>query len=168
MAHTIEIRQMRADDLPAVLEIQAACYTELVPESMQSLRAKLCACPLTCFVALLHGRTVGYLIALRWQFSSPPELNADTCTLPSSPDCLYLHDLAVSPEARNAGAGDALVGSFLENLMKSDLQRASLVAVQNSARYWERFGFRVVPPSASLKDKLSTYGKSVEYMERPA
>jgi predicted N-acetyltransferase YhbS len=165
--HTvIDMRLMAAADLAAVLEIQAVCYTELTPESKESLHAKLRASPSTCFIASIAGDTVGYLFALPWELSNPPMLNAATCRLPASPNCLYLHDLAVAPHARKSGAGRALVEAFLTRLRELELGRASLIAVQNSTPYWERHGFRAVPPSASLKAKLSTYGEGVEYMER--
>jgi predicted N-acetyltransferase YhbS len=164
MQTIIDIRMMTEADIPAVLEIQAICYTELTPESDASLHAKLRASQSTCFIASLGGDTVGYLIALPWEFSSPPVLNAATCRLPPSPDCLYLHDLAVSPRARRFGTGRALVEAFLARLSESGLGRASLVAVQDSAPYWERYGFRAVPLSAPLHARLSSYGASVAYM----
>lgn len=168
MKTVIDIRMMAEADLPAVLEIQAACYTEVTPESKESLHAKLSASQSTCWIASLEGDTVGYLISLPWDFSSPPVLNAETCRLPSSPDCLYLHDLAVTSSARKLGAGRALVEEFLIRFRELDLGRASLIAVQNSAPYWERYGFRAVSLSEPLKTKLSTYGEGVAYMERAA
>src|SRR5512138_915699 len=156
---------MTTADIPAVLEIQAACYTELVPESQASLRAKLHASRSTCFIASVGDATAGYLIALPWVFASPPELNAGTCELPASPDCLYLHDLAVAPASRRFGVGRALVDAFFAELARLALARASLVAVQNSAPYWARYGFRVIDPTAGLQAKLSSYGEGVAYME---
>jgi predicted N-acetyltransferase YhbS len=166
MQTVVDVRTMADADLPAVLEIQAICYTEVTPESKASLHAKLSASQSTCLIASLEGYTVGYLIALPWEFSNPPALNAQTCRLPPSPSCLYLHDLAVTPDARRFGTGRALVEAFLTRLKRLGLGRASLVAVQNSAPYWERYGFRAVPQSESLKAKLATYGMSVLYMER--
>jgi predicted N-acetyltransferase YhbS len=168
MQPVVDIRMMTAADLPAVLDIQAACYTGVKPESKESLQAKLSASRSTCLIASVGGRTVGYLISLPWDFSRPPALNAQTCELPSSPSCLHLHDLAVTPHARASGAGRALVEAFLARLRRSDLGRASLVAVQNSAAYWERFGFRPVPPSALLNASLLTYRDDVAYMELTA
>ncbi len=94
--------------------------------------------------------------------------NAATCHLPGSPDCLYLHDLAVLPGARRTGAGRALVGEFMNRLRASSTGRACLIAVQNSMSYWARHGFRPVPLSGALKARLSTYGDQVVYMERAA
>jgi len=116
MQTVIDIRMMAETDIPAVLEIQAVCYTAVTPESDESLHAKLRASQPTCFIASLEGDTVGYLISLPWEFSSPPVLNAETCRLPLSPDCLYLHDLAVAPSARQFGTGRALVEAFLTQL----------------------------------------------------
>jgi ribosomal protein S18 acetylase RimI-like enzyme len=168
MQTVVDIRMMVEADIPAVLEIQAVCYTELTPESKASLHAKLGASQPTCLIASIEGAAVGYLISLPWEFSSPPELNAETCQLPMAPDCLYLHDLAVTPGARKYGAGRALVEAILVRLRELGLERASLIAVQNSAPYWERYGFRAVPPSGPLKARLSTYGEDVVYMERAA
>jgi len=165
MQTAIDIRMMGSADIPAVLEIQAVCYTEVTPESDESLHAKLKASQSTCFIASIEDDIVGYLISLPWEFSSPPALNAETCRLPLLPDCLYLHDLAVTPGARKFGTGRALVEAFLSRLRGLGLGRASLTAVQNSAPYWERYGFRAVPLSEPLKAKLSTYGEGVLYME---
>lgn len=164
MQTVIDIRTMAESDIPAVLAIQVVCYTALTPESDASLHAKLSASQSTCFIASIGGDVVGYLISLPWEFSNPPALNAQTCRLPDSPDCLYLHDLAVAPEARRFGTGRALVDAFLAQLQASGLGRASLVAVQDSAPYWERYGFRPVPLSAPLEAKLATYGERVLYM----
>lgn len=166
MQSVVDVRRMAHADLPAVLEIQATCYTEIVPESKESLHTKFSASQSTCLIASLEGRTVGYLIALPWEFSSPPMLNAETRRLPSSPSCLYLHDLAVTPDARKFGAGRALVEAFLTRLKRMGFGRASLVAVQGSAPYWARHGFRAVPPSEPLRARLSTYGRGVHYMQR--
>lgn len=153
-------------DLSAVLEIQAACYLEVAPESRKSLLSKLTATPSTCFVAVADSLIAGYLIALPWQFDSPPALNSENCVLPQSPDCLYLHDLAVAPAMRKVGAGRALVEMFLRQLQKLKIDRASLIAVQSSAPYWMRYGFQVVTLSAELKEKLASYGSGVQYMLR--
>jgi predicted N-acetyltransferase YhbS len=164
MKKVIDIQMMAEADIPAVLEIQAVCYTELTPESNESLHAKLKASQSTCFIASLEGDTVGYLISLPWDFSNPPVLNAKTCRLPPSPNCLYLHDLAVAPGARKTGAASALVEAFLSQLRHLGLERASLVAVQNSASYWQRYGFQAAPQSDALKRKLASYGVGVQYM----
>ena len=162
---TPDIRGMTTADLPAVMAIQAACYTELVPESQASLEAKRAASPSTCLVAARDGTVIGYLFALPWTAGQPPALDARTCELPSEPDCLYLHDLSVAPIARQGGTGRALVEAFRARMAVLGLARAALVAVQDSVPYWERYGFRMAALAAPRQAALATYGRAVAYME---
>ncbi|MCV2350451.1 GNAT family N-acetyltransferase [Paucibacter sp. Y2R2-4] len=166
------IRPMQPADLAEVLRIQAACFTELVPESEASLAAKLRAAPEHCWVAAASvepaSPLAAYLFALPWQAESPPLLDAPDCSLPAQPDCLYLHDLSVDPQARGRGLAQALVQRFLDRLEASGLDRACLIAVQNSSDFWGRWGFQPSPLAASLSEKLSSYGPDVAYLERLA
>lgn len=162
----ISIRTMQLADLPAVMAIQSICYTDIVPESENSMRAKLLASPSTCFVATIDNAVAGYLISLPSEFANPPALHAESCTLPASPDCLYLHDLAIAPQARNAGTAPALVNTFMQQLLLLKLHRASLIAIQGSATYWQRYGFAKVSAWPKLEEKLSSYGENISYMEK--
>jgi ribosomal protein S18 acetylase RimI-like enzyme len=168
MSTLLVIRPMRHADLTSILEIQAMCYTELIPESEDSLKAKLSASPSTCYVACQLDSVIGYLISSPGLFESPPELDAATFSLPPNPDSLYLHDVAVAPHARRSGAGRALVEKFIVQSRDMNFRHASLIAVQNSKSYWQRYGFRPVRQTSALKAKLSSYGDNVEYMERIA
>lgn len=167
-AQQIFIRPMQPEDLSDILQIQSACYTEVEPESCQSLLAKLRASPSTCFIASHRGEIIAYLIALPCRFNNPPSLNALSCEVPADPDCLYLHDVAVSPSARGAGVARSLVENFFRQLGELKLARATLIAVQGSVPYWRQFGFESVKLTGSLLAKIETYGIQVEYMQRSA
>lgn len=163
-----EIRQMRASDLDKVISIQDVCYSGDIPESRASLQAKLEASPATCLVAECNGVVLAYLFALPWLSVAPPSLNSATCELPANPDCLYLHDLSVAPELRGTGAGTALIQMFFESQQQARLPSACLVAVQNSAPYWHRFGFQIVGGDPLLLKKLASYGADASFMLRLA
>lgn len=161
----VKVRPMGVADLSAVLEIQAVCYTQIVPESLESFVAKLMAAPASCFIATIEKRTVGYLVAVPSAFGHPPLLDQAYCRLPAEPDCLHLHDLAVTPAARATGAGRLLVDAFFAQLRESEFPRASLIAIQDSAPYWQRRGFQPVSLGSSLQSKLAGYGQDVQYMQ---
>ena len=164
MLDDLQVRTAHQVDIEAILAIQAVCYTEIVPETRVSLLAKLAASPTTCFVALLNGQIVGYLLSIPWEFANPPTLNAQSCQLPAVPDCLYLHDLAIAPAGRGAGVGQMLVDAFMQELHASGLHRACLIAIQGSASYWKRFGFEPVALTQPLADRLKTYGQGAQYL----
>lgn len=165
---TFKIRLMRASDLDSVMSIQAACYSGDIPESPASLQAKFVASPATCLVAESDGVVLAYLLALPWLSAAPPSLNAATCELPANPDCLYLHDLSVAHELRGTGAGTALIKMFFELQQQAQLSSACLVAVQNSAPYWHRFGFQINEGNPLLLEKLASYGADAHFMLRQA
>lgn len=164
------VRPLRTADLDAVMAIQSACYTAFAPESRDAMAAKPRLAPGTCWVASAgaQGRPLAYLLALPWRQGEAPALDAVLDQLPPAPDCLYLHDLAVAPEARALGLGAALVERFLATLRRGPWRRAALIAVQDAAPYWQRHGFVRQRPDAALAAKLCTYGPGAQYMLRDA
>lgn len=162
----IAIRPATAADLPAILAIQAQCYSAIEPESESAMLAKVLHAPQTCLVAhSIDGGIGAYLLAHPWLAHSAPALNLTLEALPDQPDCLYLHDLAVAPSAQGSGAGTALVQHLLAFFQRSAYPQAALIAIQNASSYWQRFGFEVESaPSPTLQEKLSTYGADAVYM----
>jgi ribosomal protein S18 acetylase RimI-like enzyme len=161
----ITIRPMLAEDLPAIIKIEACCYTEIAPESVECIGAKLLTSPSTCFVGCCGNQVIAFLLSLPIQFESPPLLHQTLCAIPESADTLYLHDLAVSPDQRGCGIGRLLIEAFMNKMKELELKRASLIAVQNSGDYWIGHGFRPVTLTSPLKDKLMSYGQDACYME---
>lgn len=163
----LHIRSLLADDLPAVLTLQAQCYGDGLPESGESLAAKRAASPDTCFLACdPDGAALAYLFSLPWRAGSLPPHNAPACALPALPDCIYLHDLAVSPAARGSGAAGLMVARFFTAARALALPQACLVAVQASAPFWARHGFAVVDDPALRPASLASYGEAARYMAR--
>jgi predicted N-acetyltransferase YhbS len=160
------VRPMQPEDMDEILLVQAACYIGDIPESAISLHAKLNASPLSCFVATMNDELIAYLISLPWTSSAPPALNAQVCEIPSQPDCLYLHDLSVHPYARGTGVARALIDCFFARCAQWQMRRTCLVAVQNSAPYWRRFGFQTVPLTPILQSKLASYPDEAEFLVR--
>jgi ribosomal protein S18 acetylase RimI-like enzyme len=159
-----QVRPMLMSDMDRVMLIQAACYGGDIPESRDSLSAKLAASPASCFVAVDRDDIVAYLIALPWVSQAPPSLNAPNCELPVDPDCGYLHDLSVLPSARGSGIASLLITHFFVYCRQLAMPKASLVAVQNSASFWRGFGFKPVELDVALTQKLATYGHDAEFM----
>jgi GNAT superfamily N-acetyltransferase len=65
--------------------------------------------------------------------------------IPPDASALFLDDLAVVAAARGAGLARHLVGPLLSRARQKGIRQGSLVAVQDSARFSERMGFRVRP-----------------------
>jgi ribosomal protein S18 acetylase RimI-like enzyme len=161
----IQLNLLKSDHMADVLRIQDYCYTEIEPESRESLQAKILASPSTCLIAESSESAVGYLIAVPIIYPHLPTLNAPTFELSVDADTLYIHDLAVDSAGRGKGVAQTLVRASIDAAKRSGLSRACLVAIQNSQSFWEQFEFEVVAePADEFTAKLASYGADAQLM----
>jgi ribosomal protein S18 acetylase RimI-like enzyme len=161
----IQLKLLKTVDMADVLRIQESCYTEIEPESCDSLQAKMMASPSTCLIAESSEGAVGYLIAVPIVYPNLPALNSPTFELAAGADTLYIHDLAVDRAGRGQGVAQALVRASIDAAKRDGLPRACLVAIQNSQSFWEQFGFETVEaPADALMRQLASYGAGAKLM----
>ncbi|MEO6919635.1 MAG: GNAT family N-acetyltransferase [Collimonas sp.] len=149
---------MRDTDIAAVMRIQAECYPTSMLESEEVLRARLALAPATCWIwSSTQQSAAAYL------FSYPSNKDAITALggqfkLAATPDCLYLHDLAVAPSARGRRAANALVAAALAHARVTGLAWSALVSVQQSQTFWVTLGYASVEVTHSpAKKNLGSY-----------
>lgn len=156
------IRPIQEDDWASILALQAEAYYALAPEDQSVLRSKQRLGPTSCLVASRGSEIIGYCLAHPWTREQPAGLYR-CYAQPAGEDCLYIHDVVVSPAAQGLGIARRFVEQTLNCARKNRRRQLSLVAVQGADRYWERYGFQ---PAAANKD-LSEYGEQAVYMRRP-
>jgi GNAT superfamily N-acetyltransferase len=158
----VAVCQMEVGDLTAVLDIQALCYDPTKLESRRSFLSKLEASPATCFIARIDEASTGYLVAVPAEAGSPPPLHGLSYPVPPNADALYLHDLAVHPQARGFGVAGMLIDAYFKAAKRSGFRFACLTAVNGASRFWERYGFQKATGSG-IED-MTTYGADAVYM----
>lgn len=129
----IVLRPMQVQDFPAVLQVQQHCYPPSLIESRDALASRHRLSPDTCWVAERPGQLLGYVFAHPWTAGRPPSLNRPLERLPDAVDTLFIHDLALHPDARGHGLGPRLVQTVLGQGRRRGLRQARLVAVQGAA-----------------------------------
>lgn len=82
---------------------------------------------------------------------------------PLARDVLYIHDVAVSPQARGLKLGEKLLERLEQVARVQGLPLLALTALDGLAPYWARFGFTEVTVPA-LAVKLASYGPGAAYM----
>ncbi len=151
-------------DLNAVWRIADRIHPAL-PERPEIFAEKLRLFGDGCFV-LKGGETiVGYAVAHPWQLKQIPPLDALLGALPAVPECLFVHDVAVLPEARGHGAAAMLIAILTHIAKKHSLPHLALVSVYGTDALWSGHGFKPVRDEA-LRAKLASYGESAKYMIR--
>ncbi|RQO64042.1 N-acetyltransferase [Variovorax sp. KBW07] len=160
------VRAMRADDLDAVLAIQLACYGAGFVEDGALIARRLAAAPHTGWVAEHQGRVRAYLAGYPSTAGKLTPLHGEFEVAPA-PDSLYLHDLAVHPEASGLGLGPRLVRHAWAHAAQAGWRQSTLVSVQASVGFWERQGYAAAQPAGPAQQaRLATYPGDSVYMAR--
>lgn len=156
--------------LTAVLAVQARAYRPELIESAHTLAHKIAAAapthPLSWAIANPAGELLAYAIALPWHSAHTPQWNHSLADAPDAPaDCLYLHDIAVTPTHTRQGLAATLLHHTLNQARRypQALRLAALIAVQGAHPYWARHGFTPQPPAAPLH----SFGPDAIWMTRP-
>ncbi len=164
------LRPALLTDIPEILRIQALCYTSIEPERASAYANKLAIAPDCAFVVEEKNAAglLAYVFALPIQLAKPPALDADDLTVPAAADSLYLHDLAIDPAARGLKLSQPLMQAFFRAAQQRQLAQASLIAIQGSQPFWQRYGFHSEHPvsqQAEVQKKIRVYGDAL-YMTR--
>jgi GNAT superfamily N-acetyltransferase len=166
------VRALCAQDLVAVHALQAQCYPAAYQEPVAAFAAKLAASPETAW-GVDHpsqsGVLMAYLFCLPIEGLQWPALHATQAVAPVQADGLYLHDLALHPDARGRGLGQALVSHARRWAVANKLLALRLIAVQGSVPYWQKLGFAALSEQAlrASSADLGSFGAQACAMALP-
>jgi GNAT superfamily N-acetyltransferase len=153
----MEIRPLTEEDLPHVLVVQEDCYARGLLEGEETFACKLLLFPEGCLGAFADGRLVAYVFSHPWSSGEFVPLHASPGSLPETPDCVYIHDLAVLRSWRRRGIADRLLSTLFDLAQAYRIRRVALVAVNNSEGYWEKYRLRRQFHLVYTEDVTATY-----------
>lgn len=158
-------RAMIRADVDEVVSVAASAFPDHF-ERRACFENRLALFPPGCFVLGSPAGVAGYLIAYPWAFGAIPPLNTLLDRLPETTDAIYLHDLALRPEARGQGHARPIVERLVQVGRQFGAGRIALVSVNSSLAFWQGLGFAPVTHDPALRDKLRSYGDCASYMIR--
>jgi [ribosomal protein S18]-alanine N-acetyltransferase len=110
----LQIRQFKAEDISAISEIEQLSFKDPFPSYFLSQLAD--ANPGTFLVAVMGDRIIGYAVTDKW------------------PDQEHLVSIAVIPDSRKKGVGQALLDRLIERLqtgsLKLEVRRSNKAALE--------------------------------------
>ncbi len=153
-------RPMIVADLARVNQIADIVHVNY-PEDPAVFANRLALFPDGCLMAGDGALVLGYCIAHPGVIGLPPALDCVLDSLPAQADCLYIHDVALLPEARGRKLGVALAGLMEKVARAHGFDRIGLTAVNNSDGFWGALGYEPQPC-----DKLASYGAATYRVKR--
>lgn len=156
---------MGPNDLDGVCSVAAMAFPNHF-EDRDCFADRLALYPQGCRVLKDASSAFGYLIAYPARRGSIPPLNSRMSALPLDAEVLYLHDLALKPEARGGGHARAGIDALISQARADGWPAIALVAVNAAETFWARYGF-VVDQSPELQTKLVSYSADARAMIRP-
>ncbi|WP_235537443.1 MULTISPECIES: GNAT family N-acetyltransferase [unclassified Sphingomonas] len=154
---------MRPGDIGPVTAISDAVHGAAYTEAPAVYAERLALHPAGCHVFEHDGAVAGYLIAHPWHRDRPPPLDRPLGAIPSDADGYYLHDLALLPSTRGAGAGKAGLALTIRQAVAAGFGDITLVAVNGADGFWAAQGFARVGGEGP-----SPYGPGTLLMRREA
>lgn len=156
------LRAAQLSDLDEILRVQKLCYQDIEPESPEAYINKLEQAPDCAFVIADQNQVLAYLFAMPIILNEPPVLDSADYILPNQANCLYLHDLAIAPNGRGQGLSQPLLNAFFNRAKARELPQSSLIAIQGSTPFWNKYGFKqtALSNSTPIQNKLKSYGQA--------
>jgi GNAT superfamily N-acetyltransferase len=163
--NTLNWRPMSEADLDAVAAIALVSFPDHF-EGRPMFANRLALAAQGCFVlAEDDGEALGYAVSYPWRIDSAPPVNSLIEAIPEDADVIYLHDLALHPDARRGGATRAIVELLADQARSRGWPAIALVAVNDAVGFWTKQSFEV-RENAAVRTKLVSYGPDARYMIR--
>jgi ribosomal protein S18 acetylase RimI-like enzyme len=117
-------------------------YLPELLESDETFAKKIQLFPRGCLGDWHENELAAYVFSHPWLNNEIVPLDFNLRDLPSDPNCLYIHDLAVSSRFRGRGIADRLLKALFALADSMSYRDFTLVAVQDSEPFWRKYGFQ--------------------------
>ena len=154
----IIIRKVKAEDLDAVVNVEAECFPEAEAATRLSRKNRIKTFPDNFYVAEIDGRIIGFVNGCVTNSKTIyDELFSDASLHDSNGFYQAIFGLDVIPEYRNQGIAAKLMDHLIEATRKQGRKGLILTCKENLIHYYSKFGF------CNLGVSDSTHGGAVWY-----
>ena len=136
------------------------------PERLEVLEEKFRLFPAGCFTLADATAIHGYCFSHPWNKAAPPALDTLLGALPKQPDSYFIHDLTLDDTMRRRNLAARLMPELVRAARGEKLSHLTLVAVNGSAPFWSRMGFRRNADEAVQESARAKYGAGAVHMEQ--
>lgn len=138
----IKIRRIALEDLDAVTEVEARCFSEAEAATKASLKQRIKAFPESFFVAEIEGKIIGFINGCVINETAIYDELFNNATL-HDPEGDYqtVFGLDVIPEYRNQGIAAKLMDHMIEVSRQEGRKGIILTCKDKLIDYYTKFGY---------------------------
>jgi predicted N-acetyltransferase YhbS len=164
----LRISTIQNQHWPDIEAIQNVCYPPVAQESLAALMSHWRVAPHLCFVAIKEEAIADYLLAHPSPRRAILPLGEVYEGLPNGCDSVFVHDLAILPAMRGYKLATLLVQEVLQVSQNQGYEHFSLISVQGTAKFWQRFGFVANPVGTEYAAAVARFypGANFSWMEK--
>ena len=159
----IILRPVTPEDLDAVTEVEAVCFSPAEAAPKASFEARIATFPECFFVAMDGDKMVGFINGCATdEMTIRDEMFADS-SLHKVDGCYQsIFGLAVIPEYQRQGIAAKLMWHLIENAKQKGRKGLTLTCKDFRIRYYEKFGYKNLGVSASVHGGAVWYDMLLE------
>jgi ribosomal protein S18 acetylase RimI-like enzyme len=161
-----QIIAMEKHHLSDVIKVQKATFTEDLCEALDVFQNRIERFGQYYKVAIIDDSVVGYMICFPWTLGDTPINNEKFPENIPQPNCFYIHDITLLPQARGTGLAKAMIEESYKMARELGFSQVELVSVSQSGNYWDKVGFEAYADITEKKRAsiLKVYGEGARLM----
>jgi ribosomal protein S18 acetylase RimI-like enzyme len=139
-----KIEPLTKHNIEDLILFDKECFTENFAEDKESILNAARNYPKGSLLLYCGEKIVGSLFFHPYVEGQVHELNSPKTNFSGNENCMYLHSFSIHPDFRGKGLTHILFDHFNEVSLAEGYDLQALVAVQNSKRFWMRYGFKPI------------------------
>ncbi|MBI1328133.1 MAG: GNAT family N-acetyltransferase [Alphaproteobacteria bacterium] len=156
---------MLAADLKHLKRLSDLLFPDYL-EDYEVLEERWKICPLGCFILKNYSfNAVGYALAHPAKLKAPPKENR-IFIVPEDADCFHIHDICMLYDYQGYGYAGRVLRDIAAYALERGFNKLAIVAVHNSRRIWEKYGFKPLDDETYQQKIKADYGDDCFYMVR--
>ena len=154
LEHTI--KQLDNNNIEDLMLLEKECFTESLEEDRNSFLHAADIYPKGSVLLYIKGKIAGSLFFHPYMEGVIKDINSNNFVLSGKENCMYLYSFSIHSDFKGKGLTHILFDHFNKVSLEEGYNVQALIAIQNSERFWMRYGFNPVR-QVFYDNSLSTY-----------
>ena len=139
-----EFKQLNKDNIEDLMILERHSFSEGLGESEDSFLQSAEVYPKGSLLLYIDNEIAGSIFFHPYLLGEIQEIKSCVSKLTGKENCMYLHSFSIHPQFRGKGLAHILFDYFEKISKEEGYDVQALVAVQNSERFWKKYGFEPV------------------------